>query len=421
MTAEVAIINRHAIALAADSAVTVGRDKVWKTANKLFSMGPNHDIAIMVYGSGDYLGLSWELIVKEFRRQSKKERFPTVESCAAAFKAFLTSKRLFNNEDQQGFAVLFPVFDVIDEIKDQLISEGVPTSDAKKILHQVRKLRLTFQRHDQCITALNEAKFKTSFEYRLKHFATEMFDAAVADVISEDVVGLAMDFFRSKAVSNFHSGIVVAGYGSEEFYPALSSYIVDGSWDENLRWWDGEKNKNLNTTDHHDSFPIVPFAQDDMSFQFMAGISPDILDFIGQALGDVVKGAFDGLLNEFAVSEKKSAAKQRGEELSNQLVSAFMKGLIAKVRKEQFEPINKAVSALPKEEMATFAESLVELTALKRRFDSPLESVGGAVDVAIISKGDGFIWIKRKHYFNADKNMDLFRRRLISHAGEGHE
>ena len=32
------------------------------------------------------------------------------------------------------------------------------------------------------------------------------------------------------------------------------------------------------------------------------------------------------------------------------------------------------------------------------------ETVGGPIDVAVISKGDGFIWIKRKHYFSTELN-----------------
>lgn len=36
VTAEVAIITRQAVVLAADSAVTIGQRRVWKTANKLF-------------------------------------------------------------------------------------------------------------------------------------------------------------------------------------------------------------------------------------------------------------------------------------------------------------------------------------------------------------------------------------------------
>ena len=55
------------------------------------------------------------------------------------------------------------------------------------------------------------------------------------------------------------------------------------------------------------------------------------------------------------------------------------------------------------------AESLVHLTYLKRRFTMAEESVGGPVDVAIITKGDGFIWIKRKHYFDPKLNQHFFK------------
>ena len=35
-------------------------------------------------------------------------------------------------------------------------------------------------------------------------------------------------------------------------------------------------------------------------------------------------------------------------------------------------------------------------------------TVGGEIDVAIISKGDGFIWKKRKHYFKSELNPHFF-------------
>lgn len=47
-----------------------------------------------------------------------------------------------------------------------------------------------------------------------------------------------------------------------------------------------------------------------------------------------------------------------------------------------------------KEELATVAETLVNLTSFKRRVSLDKETVGGPIDVAVISKGDGFIWEK---------------------------
>ena len=55
------------------------------------------------------------------------------------------------------------------------------------------------------------------------------------------------------------------------------------------------------------------------------------------------------------------------------------------------------------------AESLVNLTSFKRHVSSEAETVGGPTDVAVITKGDGFIWIKRKHYFKADLNAHFFQ------------
>lgn len=59
---------------------------------------------------------------------------------------------------------------------------------------------------------------------------------------------------------------------------------------------------------------------------------------------------------------------------------------------------------LPKDELAAMAESLVNLASFKRRVTDEEETVGGPIDVAVISRGDGFIWIKRKHYFEPGLN-----------------
>jgi len=54
------------------------------------------------------------------------------------------------------------------------------------------------------------------------------------------------------------------------------------------------------------------------------------------------------------------------------------------------------------------AESLVNLTSFKGKVSMEAETVGGPIDVAVISKGDGFIWINRKHYFARELNPPFF-------------
>ena len=62
------------------------------------------------------------------------------------------------------------------------------------------------------------------------------------------------------------------------------------------------------------------------------------------------------------------------------------------------------IGALPKDDLSKVAESLVNLTSFKRRVSAEAETVAEPIDVAVISKGDGFVWIRRKHYFPPDLN-----------------
>lgn len=68
------------------------------------------------------------------------------------------------------------------------------------------------------------------------------------------------------------------------------------------------------------------------------------------------------------------------------------------IQTNYIDKLVNTISYLSKEDLADMAESLVRMTYLKRRITSEEESVGGPVDVAVITKGDGFIWLKRKHY-----------------------
>lgn len=89
MTAEIAILNRAAVALAADSALTVGKGRVWKNANKLFHLAPGLDIGVMVYGNGSFCEVPWEVVVKEFRSRVSRRSFVTVSDCVDEFLCFI--------------------------------------------------------------------------------------------------------------------------------------------------------------------------------------------------------------------------------------------------------------------------------------------------------------------------------------------
>jgi hypothetical protein len=71
----------------------------------------------------------------------------------------------------------------------------------------------------------------------------------------------------------------------------------------------------------------------------------------------------------------------------------------------------------PKDELGDMAEALVNLTKFRSRVTLERETVGGPIDVAVITKGDGFVWLKRKHYFDPKLNpriMARFMKEMLS-------
>jgi hypothetical protein len=162
MTAEVAIINPHAVALAADSAVTVGRERVWKYANKLFSAGPQNDIGIMIYNSGDFLGVPWEVIVKEYRRRRGTKTFKRTSEFADDFISFLRSDALANEGHEQ-LSVAIIVMDILSTIKSDMNYHNRAEFYAQlpKILEQ----------HKQHLVDTKELPVSLTFEEFEKHHA----------------------------------------------------------------------------------------------------------------------------------------------------------------------------------------------------------------------------------------------------------
>ena len=110
MTAEVGVMNRFGIALAADSAVTIGGNvrKIYTSAEKLFLLVEKAPVGAMIYGGATLLGLPWEAIIKAHRRVLGCAVFETLEEYLEDFLSFLGSNSvMFPVSAQQEFVKSF--------------------------------------------------------------------------------------------------------------------------------------------------------------------------------------------------------------------------------------------------------------------------------------------------------------------------
>ena len=92
MTAEVAILNKGAVALAADSAATMSTgtgQKILSSANKVFALSKHHPVGIMIYGSAQFMAIPWETIIKVYRKKLGDRPYDTLHEYAEGFIEFL--------------------------------------------------------------------------------------------------------------------------------------------------------------------------------------------------------------------------------------------------------------------------------------------------------------------------------------------
>ena len=158
---------------------------------------------------------------------------------------------------------------------------------------------------------------------------------------------------------------------------------------------------------------VGPFAQREMVNRFMEGVDPKyqevvegyISALLSQGYPNRIAKALEGKIS----SDLQESVRRELVELGSKLSQDFTQRLEGYRHSQFISPVIDSVASLPKDELAAMAESLVNLTAFKRRMTSvETDTVALPIDVAVISKGDGFVWIKRKHYFEPALNPNFF-------------
>jgi hypothetical protein len=119
MTAEVALLNKGAVALAADSKVSIGGSRPVKTydsQNKIFTLSKVHPVGIMIYNNADFMKYPWETIIKQYRKSKSVRSEPTLEAWGDDFVRFLRKFGTIRRDDVRENVrdVLYSTFDRVE-------------------------------------------------------------------------------------------------------------------------------------------------------------------------------------------------------------------------------------------------------------------------------------------------------------------
>jgi hypothetical protein len=231
MTAEIAILNQSGVAMAADSAVTIGLEnndkKIYNTANKLFMLSKYHPIGIMIYNSASIMGVEWEMIIKQYRKKLGTTKFDTLQEYFDDLILYLVQTDIFPDKlkedycDQQFISVLKMVQKEIKRrAKEKIDKDGEVSEDQLKILisetlHELKKIV-----EGDSIIGLSLSDFKEKYKDKIETIISGNFKN-ISDDNKNDIAKVIYHNLASFALYKNYTGIVISGYGEKEYFPQL--------------------------------------------------------------------------------------------------------------------------------------------------------------------------------------------------------
>lgn len=253
-------------------------------------------------------------------------------------------------------------------------------------------------------------QFKATFTVAIENSFSKI-GFTIAQKCIEQLKTIVFEVLKSQEFLNHYTGLIFMGYGEAELFPSLIPLKISFAIDNRLRYFVDSAMRTHITTDMYSA--VRPFAQTDVISTILAGVDPQLSQIYIKNFGDFIQKYNQNLINTIGVHYPPLISQIQNFDI-NVFISEYAQ-LNAKIQKEKYiDPLINAVSMLSKEDLAEMAESLIYLTYLKRRITFAEESVGGPVDVAIISKSDGFIWVKRKQYIKPEINHHYFSNYLKS-------
>ena len=426
MTALVSILNKRAAVIAADSAVTITRGddtKIINTATKVFRLSSKSPVGVMIYGSAEFMGIPWSVLFKLYRDKNSGKSFDTLREYVDDFINFLRhEKNCIDLGNQlkhlmsQAAQFYYEIVEQVDSDYEEAVEKaGSDKVDSKKFILKCVNDKLK-QFDDRCKKRGVGAEFEGYSFKQFQSFAQVALEKLEKLCKQDKTPGaktkwerVFYDYIISKLYIDY-AGVVFVGYGNDEIYPSIVPLELAGFVDDKLRFLINEDGVRVISNDNEAC--VCPYAQTDIMRSLMKGIHPAMYSAVLKKVDESLDSAKQKMIESFAKAGATKKQKEKLKEIDLKDISDKFKSEMKSYIQDTFvNGILDAVEAFNIEDMISMAESLISITNLQRHFSLLEESVGGPVDVAVITKSEGFIWVNHKQWFQQEMNPQMLDKR----------
>ena len=424
MTSEVVLMNRQAVAMAADSAVTISGDRYLKTynsADKLFPLVDGQPVAVMIDNNAEIMSTPWETVISLYREQARGRPLDSVSAYAEDFMEFLSGNPdLFpaEHQDTEFFKVVAVVYTVLAEEFDYQVQKFQQTHAGGARDHissifefVVGEMHADYQRCPDDSPRGDLPCFPKGMAEQVRRRYGGEIDQLIQSLtgsLKSEYPGLAVSEetkTRLREIAVFavvkdaffehYTGVVFAGFGAKEKFPSMRSYLCSSVVLGILK-----RKRDRQADIGADSGPVFqPFAQDRMIRTFLTGMDQYLRMFVYSETLKLSRGLVADIVGRTPnLNDAQKTAIFRDYSSNNLAVAVneFFKSVDNYQYAVHTRPILRAINSLPKKELGETAASLIKLNSFQQKVMHSVETVGGPIDVAVITRNGGLEWKREK-------------------------
>jgi len=410
MTSEILVMNQRAMALAADSAVTMfdgGKVIVRNDQKKLFNLAEGLPVGVMFFGVADLMGHPWDVLVEHYR--SRIAAKPLAHVCDYA-------ESLFSSLD--GLESFFPAARHTDEYKrliasvyrfifryaHYLVESGAEGPDEAILEEAITRIWRRYQAYPDGRPRPDLPCVPPGFAARIERD----YGDSIADMIGYSFAAFSLNLEARRRLREIAvlavvkdlfledvTGLVFAGFGSDQPYPAVVTYNVSAVVGGIV------KRARVDETridgDMHAAISL--YADSEATYAFLRGIEVGLEGRVygtfyaaAEQLVDKVVGSF----GDIDPARRESIRREAQAEHVPQAVQNCYDAINDFQQRTYIDPVLAVIEISTRQDLAETAHDLVALNIFKKRISAQDPTVGGAVDVAVISRDAGFVWWKRQ-------------------------
>lgn len=412
MTSEIAVMNQRAVALAADSAVTLidgGTVVVRNDQRKLYNLMEGRAVGVMFFGVADIMGHPWEHLIEHYQKKVRPKQFAHLGDYAASFTGMLDNLNEFFPADRQKDdykRLLASVYRYIFHLAQYLRETGddEKITDAQILAEAISRIWHDYQFRDDGTPRPDLACFPQGFAAKVAREHASIIDelvgygfqpfglgpSSVQQLKEIAVFAVVKDLFLEDV-----TGLVFAGFGTDDRYPVCVTWLLSAVVGGIVK----RGQASVDVIDTEIRSKIRMFADSEVTHAFIRGIDFGLerrvygaMRMMLHSLVDQVVGAFPGAES----AQREEVRKRFQSDLVPQYLDAF-RGMIGDYQQQAYiNPVLRVLEIAARSELAETARELVSLNVFKKRIMAQKQTVGGAIDVAVISRENGFQWFTKQ-------------------------